>query len=42
MKKDQIMDYHTDVTLRNCSTAKMTQRMHSMRHHARKFANDFL
>jgi hypothetical protein len=40
--KDDIMDMHLDLTLRNVSSAKVSEKMHSMRHHARKLAYDFL
>jgi len=36
------MDVHLDLTLRNCSTAHVQRKMHSMRHQARKLAYDFL
>jgi hypothetical protein len=36
------MDMHLDLTLRNVSSAKVNEKMQSMRHHARKLAYDFL
>ncbi len=42
MKKDKIMKVHMDLSLKNTSTNKITEKMSSMRQHAKKIACDFL
>lgn len=41
-KKDEIMDLHLDLRLKNTASAKITEKMQSMRQQARKIAYDFL
>lgn len=42
MKKDDIMDIHLDLRLRNTSSFKVTEKMNSMRLQAKKLAYDFI
>ena len=41
MKKDEIMDTHLDLRLKHDSTARVNDKMESMRKHARKMAYDY-
>ncbi len=42
MKKDDIMDTHLDLRLRNTSSFKVNEKMKSMRLQAKKLAYDYL
>lgn len=42
LRKDEIMDSHLDLRLKNTSSFKISERMGSMRQHARKMANSYL
>jgi hypothetical protein len=41
-KKEEILETHLDVTLKNQSSYKVTEKMQSMRHHARRLADSYL
>jgi hypothetical protein len=41
MKKDEIMSVHLDLRLKNHSSARVDDRMESMRKHAKKMAYDY-
>lgn len=40
--KDRIMNVHLDLRLKNHSNFKINEKMSTMRHQARKLANDYL
>ena len=42
MRKDDIMNIHLDLRLKNDSISKISERMKSLRHQAKKTADDFL
>lgn len=41
-KKDEIMGIHYDLRLKNTSSFKVSERMNSMRLHAKKMASEYL
>lgn len=41
-KKEEILETHLDVTLKNQSSYKVAEKMQSMRHHARRLADSYL
>ena len=42
MRKDDIMNVHLDLRLKNNSISKISEKMKSLRHQAKKTADDFL